>query len=60
MTVIEPKMTIFKPLFPITAQMATSVIQNKIDFKRTVVKKLSLYKIMIEIVIFNLFLSFST
>ena len=36
MTVSEPKMTIFKPLVPTTAQMATSVIQNTNDFKRTV------------------------
>ena len=53
MTVSEPKMTIFKPF-----QMATSVIQTTNDFKTS--SLLSLYKIMIEIVIFNLFLEFST
>ena len=36
MTVSEPKMTIFKPLFPTTSQMPPSVIQNTNDFKRTV------------------------
>ena len=36
MTVSEPKITIFKPLFPTSAQVATAVIQNTNDFKRTV------------------------
>ena len=58
MTVSEPKMTIFKPFFPTTTQMATSVIQTRNDFKTN--SLLSLYKIMIKIVIFNLFLEFST
>ena len=55
MTISEPKMMIFKPLFPTIAQIATRLIQNTNEFKRTV-SLLSLHKLMIEVVIFNMFL----